>query len=192
MSEMNYVDFFAVLGVEHDAKPGEVRNQYKRRMKDLVAEISNSQLTAEKRNRYLLEMARLNAAFYILRDQHRREKYVQDKARVEELETAWRSVADPAASQHEDLRRRFDRALRDFLSAYYEELILEAGRDPECVEASGWDLHHERHASRVLRHFRQREYHAIQERLPFYEVTQPAVDWDERARAVAALTTGAR
>ena len=68
--------------------------------------------------------------------------------------------------------------------------MLEAGRDRDCVETSHWDPYHERHASRVLRHYRQRLYHEVRERLPYHEVSKPEVDWDERARTVAVLLDG--
>jgi hypothetical protein len=71
-----------------------------------------------------------------------------------------------------------------------EELVLEAGRDPECVEASHWDPAHERHASSVLRHHRQRLYHQIHERLPYYDITRPEIDWEERARTASAMLAG--
>ena len=75
----------------------------------------------------------------------------------------------------------------DFLTVYVEEAMLEAGRDKDCVDASNWDSAHERHAFRILRHYRQGLYQEILERLPYCEVTAPAVDWDERTRTVAAL-----
>ncbi|MCH7719335.1 MAG: hypothetical protein IIB21_07675 [Chloroflexi bacterium] len=67
------------------------------------------------------------------------------------------------------------------------EAMLEAGRDKECVDSSHWDAAHERHASAILRHYRHRLYHDVLERLPFYEVTKPEIDWDERARIVSSL-----
>ncbi len=187
MSDQGYVDYFEVLGVPPDCKPGEVKRTYKKMMKDLVNEIARTKLTEELRDRYLLQMAQLNASFYILRDNEKREQYVQDRDAVIELERAWRAAADSGAEGAEKLRRQFDGAVRHFLSVYTEEAVLEAGRDKDCVEASNWDLAHERHASSVLRHHRQRRYHEIHERLPFVEVTKPEVDWDERRQAVAAL-----
>ena len=64
---------------------------------------------------------------------------------------------------------------------------LEAGHDKACVEASNWDAAHERHASRILRHCRQGHYQRILERLPYWEVTPPQIDWDERKRTIAAI-----
>lgn len=187
MSDQGYVNYFEVLDVPPDCKVGEVKRIYKKKMKDLVNEIARTRLTEEARDRYLLRMAQLNAAFYILRDNARREQYVQDRDRVIALEDRWRAAAEAGGEDTEKLRREFDAAVRHFLSAYMEELILEAGRDKDCVEASNWDLAHERHASSVLRHQRQRRYHEIHERLPFVEVTKPDVDWEERRKAVAAL-----
>ena len=193
MSDKGYVNYFEILGLPEDCKPGEVRKNYKKMMKDLVIEIGRAEITQDRRDKYLLRMAQLNAAFYILRDTDRRQAYVEDRTRVMDLEAQWRGAAsqnqdDPDAFAETDrLRRSFDRTLRDFLSAYMEELMLEAGRDKDCVEASHWDPYHERHASRVLRQYRQRLYHEIHERLPFYDVSKPDIDWDERACTVAAI-----
>jgi len=191
MSEQGYVDYFAVLELEQECKPGEVRKNYKKMMKDLVIKISKvaqgEGLTDATRDRYLLDMARLNTAFYILRDNERRERYVADRQRLIALEEEWREAIEQKRDTTETLRRAYDSAVRHFLTTYMEELMLEAGRDAECVEASRWDPAHERHASRVLRHFRQRQYHEIHERLPYYLVTKPQIDWDERARTVSAI-----
>lgn len=188
-ADKSYVDYFATLGLTADCKPGEVRKNYKKMMRDLVVEIHQTELSGERRDAYLLKMAQMNAAFYILRDNDRRERYVEDRKRVIALEREWRQAANAAAdpAKTESLRRAFDNALRHFLSTYMEELMLEAGRDPECVEASGWDPYHERHASRVLRHHRQRLYHQIHERLPYYDVTPPQLDWEERRRTAATI-----
>lgn len=186
MSDSGYINYFELLGIGPEAKPGEVRNSYKKLMKGLVGDIAHTQITPERRDRFLLNMAQLNAAFYILRDKERRARYEADRARVIEAEAKWRE-ADAQGGNTEETRRNYDSALKHFLSTYMEELILEAGRDPECVEASHWDPSHERHAGRVLRHYRQRQYNEIHERLPFYDITKPVIDWDERARTVAAL-----
>ncbi|MFM1920015.1 MAG: DnaJ domain [Candidatus Hydrogenedentota bacterium] len=182
-----YINYFSVLEISPDANPGEVRKSYKRLMKELVVEISQAQLTEEGRNQYLLKMAQLNAAFYILRDEARRVKYVEDRDRAMALEAEWSAEVAAKSDKAEPLRRQYDAALKHYLSAYMEELMLEAGRDSECVEASHWDANHERHASRVLRQYRQRLYHQIHERLPFYDITRPEIDWDERGRAVASM-----
>ncbi len=65
--------------------------------------------------------------------------------------------------------------------------MLDAGRDKECVEASHWNEAHERHAFRILRHYRQGLYQKILARLPFVEVTPPQIDWVERRETVSAL-----
>lgn len=188
--DTNYIDYFGILELPEDCKPGEVRKNYKKLMKDLVMEIHQAQITEDRRDKYLLSMAQLNAAFYILRDNAKREQYVADRKQVMELEEQWRAADTGDPEKSDRLRRQFDAALRHFLSLYLEELMLEAGRDKECVEASHWDPYHERHASRVLRHYRQRLYHQIHERLPYYDVTKPNVNWDERSRTVAALLAG--
>ncbi len=188
-SDSGYVDYVAVLGLDPEFKPADVRRIYRKKIKDLLIEISQVQVTEERRNRFLLGIAQLNAAFYILRDRDRCEKYLAERARVMQIEEDWRAQADKTEAS-DKYRRQFDQALRDFLSVYMEELMLEAGRDPECVENSNWDAAHERHASSVLRHYRQQLFHEIHERLPFYDITQPAVDWDERSRFVAAIIAG--
>jgi DnaJ-class molecular chaperone len=185
--DKGYVDYFAELGVDQDCKPGEVRNQYKKCIKDLLMHISQVQITEERRDNFLLALAKLNAAFFILRDNDLRQRYAEDRANVMDLEMQWRAAAEQGGEANDRLRRAFDTALRQYLSTYMEERMVEAGRDPECVEASHWDIAHERHATRILRHFRQRRYQEIHERLPFYEVTQPKIDWDERARTITGL-----
>ena len=188
-SDSGYVDYVAVLGLEPDFKPADVRRVYRKKIKDLLIEISQVQVTEERRNRFLLAIAQLNAAFYILRDAERCARYLESRALVMQLEEEWQaSSGDPEVSDR--LRRQFDQALRDFLSVYMEELMLEAGRDPECVENSNWDAAHERHASSVLRRYRQQLFHEIHERLPFYDITQPSVDWEERSRFVAVILAG--
>ena len=193
MSEQGYINYFEVMGLAPDAKQGEVRNQYKRQMRDLVMEIQRVEITADKRDKFLLDLATLNAAFYILRNNALREQYLADRANVMALEETWGAAVASGSAEMDGLRRSFDAALRHFLSRYMEELVLEAGRDLECVEASHWDASHERHAGRILRHYRQEFYHQIHERLPYYDVTKPALDWDERELTVRdILTAGAR
>ncbi|HPO16113.1 MAG TPA: hypothetical protein PLI09_21940 [Candidatus Hydrogenedentes bacterium] len=187
MTETGYVNYFEILELTEDCKPGEVRKEYKRRMKDLVIEIHRTKLTEDKRDKFLLDMAQLNAAFYILRDNDKRERYVADRKNVIGLEEEWRQTAETNPDKADALRRSFDSALRHFLSTYMEELMLEAGRDPECVEASNWDPYHERHASRILRQYRQRLYHEIHERLPYYDVTKPEINWEERTHTIARM-----
>jgi len=184
MTDDGYINYFHVLELEPDCNAGEVRNNYKRLMKKLLGEIGRTQITDSRRDTFLLDLAKHNAAFYILRDNDLREQYVGDRATVITLEQAWHDAVRESAGTVDDQRRKFDAALRHFLSRYMEELMLEAGRDKECVEASHWSRAHERHASRVLRHFRQRLYHEIHERLPYYDITPPEVDWEERKALV--------
>jgi curved DNA-binding protein CbpA len=189
-AEKGYVDYLEVLGLGADAKPGEVRKAYRKKMKDLVFEIQGVEITEERRAHFLLEMAKLNAANYILRDNELRETYWRERQQAIELEAEWRAAAEAGSPDTDALRRRFDATIRHFLSHYVEEAMLDAGRDKECVEASGWDAAHERHASRILRHYRHGLYQDILERLPYHEVTPPSIDWDERRRTVAALVAG--
>ncbi|HEO70751.1 MAG TPA: hypothetical protein ENN80_05760 [Candidatus Hydrogenedentes bacterium] len=187
MADEGYVNYFEVLELPEDAKAGEVRKNYKHKMKHLVMEIARVEITEERRARYLLEMAKLNAAFYILRNNAQRETYWRERAELVALEARWKQAATHHAEDVDALRRTFERKLRDFLARYVEEAMLEAGRDRDCVEASHWDPAHERHASRILREYRQRAYQTIMERLPFYEVTEPNVDWNKRRQVVTSL-----
>src|SRR5690606_32846423 len=113
----------------------------------------------------------------------------QARQETMELERRWREAAE-RGEDTDALRRQFDSQIRGFLSRYVEEAMLDAGRDRECVEASGWDAAHERHASRILRHYRHGLYQDILERLPYHEVTPPRIDWEERRRTVAAILEG--
>lgn len=190
MNQQLYIDYFSILGLTEDSKPGDIRKNYKKIMKDLLFEIHNfASLTPAQLDEYLLKMAMLNAGFYILRDDERRHNYITHRKKVIELEQKWREAAEqnPDSQETDRLRREYDRALQDFLTKYMEELVLEAGRDKECVETSNWDPFHERHASRVLRHYRQKIYSQIHERLPYYDVTKPQIDWDERKKLVTAI-----
>ena len=188
--DQGYVDYFAVLGLDTTAKPGEVRKVYQRKMKDLVAEIRQVEITEDRRARYLLEMAKLNAALCLLRDAGEREAYWQERDELIALERRWRESAGDDAAQTDALRREFDRKLRHFLSKYLEELMLTAGRDKECIEASHWDAAHERHASRILRHYRQEQYQRILERLPYYNITPVRIDWAKRRTVVESVLAG--
>lgn len=185
MGEQEYVDYFAVLGLGESAKPGEVRNAYKRKMKSLVMEIARVQIDEESRARYLLKMARLNAALCVLRDNTIREAYWTARQEVIALETAWKQAVDEGQTNTDSFRRAFESKLRHFLARYVEEQMLTAGRDRECAMASHWDEAHERHAHMILRHDKNRLYREILERLPYHEVTPPSIDWDERALVVA-------
>ncbi len=187
-SENGYVDYFDILGLAPDAKPGDVRKAYRRKMKDLVMEIARVQITEDRRARFLLEMAQLNAALCLLRDESARDAYWNDREELIQIENRWREAVEQRQAEAEPLRRDYERRLRDFLSRYVEDLMLSAGRDKEAVEASNWDRAHERHASRILREYRNRLYQQIRQRMPYHEVTPPRIDWNERRAAVAALT----
>lgn len=187
MSDKGYVNYFEILELDETAKPGDVRKNYKRMMKDLVFEIARVEITQERRDHYLLEMAKLNAAFYVLKDNESRDAYWAARGEVIALEDAWRTGVENNAADTDARRRAYDGKVRHFLARYVEETMLEAGRDKECVEASNWDAAHERHASRLLRHYRQSLYQEILERLPYYEVTAPQIDWNERASTVGTL-----
>ncbi|MBI2424674.1 MAG: hypothetical protein HYV27_17725 [Candidatus Hydrogenedentes bacterium] len=185
MPDTGYINYFEVLGLDETCKTGDVRKNYKQQMKALVMEIGRVEITPERKDAYLLELARHNAAFYILRDTDLRDHYEKDRRNVIALEVQWGEAVKSDSPDADRLRRQYDAALRHFLSRYLEELMLVAGRDPECVEASRWDPAHERHAGPVLRSFRQQLYQEIQERLPFSEVTEPQIDWEERVRTIA-------
>lgn len=187
MSEQGYVNYYEILGLNTDAKPGEVRNAYKRLMKTLVMEIARVQITKERRDAFLLDMAKLNAAVYILRTNELRDAYWTARLETIELEQKWREAAEAKSDDADGLRRAFDGKLKHFLSRFVEEAMLEAGRDKECVEASNWDAAHERHASSILRHYRHTLYRQILERLPYHEITTPNIDWTERKQMVSGL-----
>ncbi len=189
MSDEGYIDYFAVLGLTAECKPGEVRKQYKVLMKALVLKIAREEITEARRNAFLLEMCRLNAAYLILRDTEERERYTAQRDEVIALEAQWQEL-NAKQVDTEEIRRDYDGALKQFLSTYMEERMLEAGRDKECIEASKWDPMHERHASTVLRKYRQQLYHKIQERLPYAEITTPSIDWNERAQVVSTILEG--
>ena len=189
MADDGYVNYFEILGLDESAKIGEIKKTYKKKMKDLVMEIAAVEITEDRRARYLLEMAKLNAANYILGNNQLRESYWAARQEVIALEEEWRET-DAAQGDTDRLRRAFESKVKDFLGAYVDGAMMDAGRDPECVEASHWDVAHERHASRILRYYRQRLYNTILERLPYYDVTKPTINWDERARTVAAMLRG--
>ena len=192
MSEDGYVNYFEILGLDESAKPGDVRKNYRKMMKNLIMEIARVEITGERRDRYLLGMAKLNAALYVLRDNEMRESYWRQRAEVIQLESQWREAAQNGDPATDGLRRSFDSKLRHFLSRYVEEAMLDAGRDKEAVEASNWDAAHERHASRILRHYRHNLYQQILDRLPYWEITTPHIDWAEREKTVAAILAGER
>lgn len=188
MSEAGYINYFEILGLAEDANPGEVRNTYRKKMKALRDAVRDAN-TEDKRSQFILDLAKLNAAVYILRDQAKREAYSAERKALIELERRWVDQAgkapDPEAT--DALRREFDTRARSFLSKYVEETMLEAGMDKEVAEASGWNIFYARYALKLLRHYRHLLYHEILERLPYHAVTTPSINWDERRKTVGAL-----
>lgn len=190
-NEAGYVNYFEILELDEAAKPGEVRKSYRTKMKELVAEIAAVEITEDRRAKYLLDMAKLNAALFLLRETELRDVYWHDRQELIALERAWRD-ASAAGQDTNELRKSFDSRVRSFLSRYVEDAMLAGGRDKECVEVSHWDAAHERHASRILRYYRHSLFQQILERLPYADVTKPNIDWTERQRFVAnVLTQGA-
>ncbi len=189
--DLGYVDYFDVLGVGESAKPGEVRKAYRLKMKNLISEVRRVEITADLRSQYFLEMAKLNAALFILRDTDERDVYWNERSALIALEEKWREAEKSGRDEGEAVAREFDRRVRAWLSKYLEDMMLAAGRDKECVEASQWDRAHERHATRTLREFRHRQYREILKRLPFVDVTTPEIDWDERRGMVASVLSSA-
>jgi len=189
MDDAGYINFYAILGLEPSANPGEVRKTYRRKMKELVGEIAQARITEDRRAEYVLEMAKMNGAVDVLRDKALREEYWGEREALIALEQQWREAAERDADPEttDPLRREFDGRVKAFLSKYVEETMLEAGQDKEVMEASHWNILHSRYALKHLRHYRHRLYHDILERLPYHQVTQPAIDWDERKRRAAAL-----
>jgi hypothetical protein len=181
-----YVNYFEILDLGPDAKPGEVRKSYRTKMKNLVAEIAAVEITEDRRAKYLLEMAKLNAGLFLLRESELRDQYWRERQELIELERKWRETAESGTDTNE-LRKSYDARIRSFLSRYVEDAMLAAGRDKECVETSHWDAAHERHASRILRYYRNGLYQTILERLPFAEVTKPEIDWIERQTFVSSV-----
>lgn len=186
-SDVGYINFFDILGVGEDAKTAEVRSTYKKKMKDLVWEIQHAELTEARRAQYLLQMAQLNAAFVVLRDNDERERYWSQRQQLIELEQDWRAAVEADAPEADKLRREYESNLRDFLSHYCETMMLGAGYDKECAQTSHWDEGHARHASKVLRHHRHRLLHDVLERLPYTRITPPEIDMTERSEFLASL-----
>jgi hypothetical protein len=184
--DLGYIDYRTLLELQESYKPADVIRTYRKKMKQLMVQISENKDADEHRDRYLLQIAELNAAYYILRNKELGTQYIEEREALMALEKEWAAL-DSEDPSFDTLRRHYDQSLRAFLARYMEELILEAGRDPECVENSGWSPAHERFAGRVLRQFRQQRYHEIHERLPYYDITEPEVDWEERVRFAATL-----
>ena len=187
MSDAGYINYFEILGLRDNANPGEVRNTYRTKMKALVQEIKRSTITEDRRAQFILEMAKLNAAAIVLRDNARREAYWTERQELIALEKRWCEAADqdPDPEKTDAMRREFDGRIRSFLSKYVEETMFEAALDKEVAETSGWNAYYSRYALNLLRHYRHLLYHEILERLPFHAVTRPSVDWGERAKFVA-------
>jgi hypothetical protein len=192
MSEAGYINYYEILGLRDNANPGEVRNTYRTKMKALVQEIKRSTITEDRRAQFILEMAKLNGAVIVLRDNARRESYWTERQELIELEKRWCEAAerDPNPEQTDALRREFDGRIRSFLSKYVEETMLEAAQDKEVAETSGWNVYYSRYALNLLRHYRHLLYHEILERLPYHAVTSPEIDWNERARFVERALAG--
>ncbi len=187
MPESGYINYYELLGLTNGAKPGEARNAYKKRIKNLIADFSSQDQTRDRVNAFVLDMAQLNAAVYVLRDNTRREAYWDERADLIALEDRWVALGDASTPESDALRREFDTKIRAYLSKYVEEMTLEAGTDKHVVEASQWGEGHARHATRLLRLFRHNLYHQILERLPYHQVTRPQIDWAERKTTVAEL-----
>jgi hypothetical protein len=192
MSEAGYINYFEILGLDADANPGEVRNTYRKKIKAL-RDAAGAATTEDRRAQFILDMAKLNAAAFILRDQPKREAYWQERKALIELEQRWReqAAANADPEQSDALRREFDSRARSFLSKYVEETMLEAGQDKDVAEGSGWNIFYARYALKLLRHYRHLLYHEILERLPFHAVTPPSIDWEERKRTITTLLESA-
>jgi hypothetical protein len=189
LPDKGYINFYDTLGLEPGANPGEIRKTYKKKMKQLVMDIAQAEITEAVRNQFLLDLAKLNAAVYVLRDKGLSEAYWNERQELIDLEQKWTSLPVNALDERDKLRQQFDSLVRHFLSRYVEEITLVAGLDKEVAEASNWNQAHARHATRILRHYRHNLYHDILERLPFYEITTPKINWDEREKAVIQMAS---
>ena len=189
-SEAGYINYFETLGLPNGANPGEVRNTYKKLMKQLVQQIAKVEVTPERRNRFIMQMATMNAAVFVLKDKERRDAYWAERQTLIDLEAEWCALDESETDRHNDLRGQFDNEVRSFLSKYVQEMAQNAGMDNEVVEASHWDVAHARHATQLLRQYRHHLYNDILERLPYHEVTKPNIDWSERQLTVAKLLEG--
>lgn len=182
-----YIDYYAILGLDATANPGTVRNTYKKLMKQLLVDVSKSEQTEERRDHFILEIAKLNAAVTVLKDKDKREAYDTERAALIALEKEWCALPDTDKEGLDKYRRQFDARVRAFLGKYVEETVLEAALDREVAETSLWNPAYTRHATKLLREYRHRLLHDILERLPYHEVTRPEIDWSERSAAVDRL-----
>lgn len=189
-SDTGYINYFDALGIAEDAHPGEVHKVYKRIMKKLLQEISQGDLTPDRRNQFLLDMARTNAALFVLKDKERRETYTTARQEVMTLEATWCATDRDDYELNNKYRAEFDTKVRSFLSKYVEEMTLTAGQDKEVVEASRWEAGHARAATEILRYYRHHLYNQILERLPYHEVTEPKIEWDERRGIIKTMLEG--
>lgn len=188
--ETGYINYFELLGLENGANPGEVRKTYKRLMKRLLQEVGQAEVTPGRRAQFMLQMANLNAAVFVLKDKERREAYWTERQALIDLEARWCALDESDQDAHNTLRGEFDNGVRSFLSRYVQEMPLNAGTDHEVIEASRWDVAYARHATQLLRQYRHHLYNDILERLPYHEVTKPQVDWSERQTVVTQLLEG--
>lgn len=188
--EAGYVNYFGDLGLNEDAHTGEVRKVYKRAIKKLVSEATQGPMSQAKQNKYLLDMSRLNAALYVLKDKDLREAYQNERNELIELEKLWCEAPKDDFELNNKYRAEFETNVKSFLSKYVEEMTLTAGQDKEVVETSNWDAAHARHATALLRYYRHHLYQDILERLPYHQVTEPKVDWDERAKTISSILEG--
>ena len=186
-TDAGYINFFKILDLDENARPGDVRKVYRRRMKGLVGEIARAEITEQLRAKFLLDMAQMNAALFVLRESDTRDAYWSERQELIDLEAKWRTAVEQSQDEAELLRREYLAKLLTFLSKYCEELMLAAGLDKECVEHSNWDNAHARHASRILRFYRNGLYQKILERLPYVEVTRPDIVWEKRNKFIAEI-----
>ena len=120
MSDEGYINLFETLDLDESANPGEVRKTYKRAMKNLVMDIARAEITEERRAHFLLEMAKLNTAVYILRDKEMRETYWSARSDLIALEEKWCAAAETDPDAADDYRKEYDGKLRSFLSRYVD------------------------------------------------------------------------
>ena len=110
MPDTGYVNYFEILDLDETAKQGEVRKNYKNKMKHLVMEIATVEITEGRRAHYLREMAKLNAAFYILRDNDKREAYWRQRSDLMALAEEWRQAVEAKTAE---AQKAFDGVLEN-------------------------------------------------------------------------------